>query len=152
MLGKNWAHPIFVFFFLLFSASACSCQLACSTPPPPTSSCRYAGFDFGSLMGKDLAASDGSGLYNYYVNVCGDLSSSSAQACTQQTNQASVCQINEQTQDAYVIGRLKQKKTKHNKNKSQENKKGKNNTIFSETNSFICSLLLSFSSLCLCFR
>jgi len=53
----------------------------------------------------DLVGSDGGSLYNYYLSVCGTLSSAPASACTQISAQSSACQLQVQgTAQAFDIG------------------------------------------------
>ena len=66
----------------------------CAVLPPPS-----------SLSGVDLVGSDGGSLYNYYLSVCGTLSSAPASACTQISAQSSACQLQVQgTAQAFDIG------------------------------------------------
>ena len=77
--------------------------LACSSAPPspptptPTGTCGVSlgstTYDFSSLMGTDLVGSDGGTMYQYYLSVCGDLTSPEAAGCRQVMSSASACQV-----------------------------------------------------------
>lgn len=50
-------------------------------------------FDFSSLAGADLQGSDGGNVFEYYLRVCGVLTSAPTAPCTQIMSSVSACQI-----------------------------------------------------------
>ena len=46
-----------------------------------------------SLSGADLIGSDGGSQYNYYLSVCGSVSSAATRVCTQISPRSSACQV-----------------------------------------------------------
>jgi len=71
---------------LLGAAAATESQLQAGA-------CAYGGHDFSSLMGTDIKGSDGTPKYDYYLAICGPLTSSAASTCTQIDPASSACQI-----------------------------------------------------------
>jgi len=63
------------------------------SPPAPVNGCSWNGYDLSSLSGSDLVGSDGGSQYQYYLSVCGTLSSAAARPCVQYTPSASACQL-----------------------------------------------------------
>jgi len=65
--------------------------------PQGDSTCGFSAdgynYDLSSLMGKDMLGSNGTPEYQFYLSVCGALSSSAASTCTQIDPTASACQL-----------------------------------------------------------
>ena len=78
---------------LLCSIGTAAASEAVSAVAAPT--CGFAGLDFSSLMHQDILGSDGTSppIYNYYLSVCGVLSSTPTTPCTQIQADASACQM-----------------------------------------------------------
>jgi len=71
---------------LLGAAAATESQLQAGA-------CSFDGHDFSSLMGQDFKGSDGGSQYEYFMAICGPLSTSATSTCTQIDPASSVCQI-----------------------------------------------------------